>query len=122
MNNIGKAFDKAALGRKLKAARLQARIKQKEIAIRLGVTVSTISDYENGRIRVPGDCLDVYTELCGMTADELLGTGKPTPTGDEEATKVLAVEKRELIDAVNQLTPEDRKTALALLKSLARHG
>lgn len=64
------------LGSKLKEARLQAGLKQEELAIRLGVSRQTVSNWENNRSYPDIASMLKLSALYGLTLDELLKEDK----------------------------------------------
>ena len=58
---------------KIKEARQLAKITQKELALRIGVSAGTLSDYENGNHDPKSDYLSKIADECGVTVDFLLG-------------------------------------------------
>lgn len=116
----------AEIGRRLKKARLDAKLTQKEVADKLGITYQAISNYERGTNRVDTDTLSKLCKIYGIAISDLLST--PAWTGemfdayrsaksDSERERYLKLwgTPAELIDEVNNrrepdpnpLTPED---------------
>lgn len=64
------------IGRKIKEARIAAKLTQKEMAKKLGLSVSTYSNYENEHREPP---LEVIKSICDIVGTDLavliLGTG-----------------------------------------------
>lgn len=58
---------------KIKEARQIAKLTQKELAARIGVSAGTLSDYENGNHDPKSDYLSKIADECGVTVDFLLG-------------------------------------------------
>ena len=58
---------------KIKEARQLAKLTQKELALRIGVSAGTLSDYENGNHDPKSDYLSKIADECGVTVDFLLG-------------------------------------------------
>ncbi len=61
-------------GRRFHAFRLMAKKTQKEVCGFLGVTQSTLSKYESGKLQPPLDILVKMKELYRVPIDVLLGT------------------------------------------------
>jgi transcriptional regulator with XRE-family HTH domain len=106
------------IGEQLKRARKAAKLNQEDIAEKLGLAKNTISDYETGKIRIPGNYLYKYAIACGTTLDELLDTGKKSPESMEAALEMLPGTIREAARIIGQLSQEDQERALQLLKVL----
>ena len=58
---------------RLRAARLDADMEQKELARLLGITQQQYSLYETGRRRLPAEMLATLCRALGVSADYLLG-------------------------------------------------
>ncbi len=58
---------------RLRAARLDADVEQKELARLLGITQQQYSLYETGRRRLPAEMLAPLCRALGVSADYLLG-------------------------------------------------
>jgi transcriptional regulator with XRE-family HTH domain len=72
--------DRAALGRRLRAAREDAGLSQQDVATRLGIYQSTVAFMEKGRRDVSALELVQLAQLFGLSTDELLGvTARPCP-------------------------------------------
>ena len=64
----------AEIGRRLKKARLDAKLTQKEVADKLGITYQAISNYERGTNRVDTDTLSRLCKIYGIAISDLLST------------------------------------------------
>jgi transcriptional regulator with XRE-family HTH domain len=72
--------DRAALGRRLRAAREDAGLSQQDVATRLGIYQSTVAFMEKGRRDVSALELARMARLFGLSTDELLCvTARPCP-------------------------------------------
>ena len=60
---------------RLRAARLDADLEQKDLARLLGITQQQYSLYETGRRRLPAEMLAPLCRALGVSADYLLGIG-----------------------------------------------
>jgi transcriptional regulator with XRE-family HTH domain len=110
------------IGEKLKQARQGAHIKQKDMAQRLGIAPNTLSNYENGRLRISGDYLSKYAIECGITVDKLLGMDRQDQINQDQADISLELHKAvlEANDLFIQLSPEKQQSALDFLKLLSK--
>lgn len=86
----------AQAGQRLALLRKEKGITQIELAERLGVTQSMVSDYENGVMRLHTDLIHQLTAILGVSADDLLGL-KPETQGTVKnrrlARRLQAIEK-----------------------------
>lgn len=60
------------VGKKMKDLRKERGIPQKEMAKKLGLAVSTYSNYENGYREPPLDIIESFCNLLNITLEELL--------------------------------------------------
>jgi transcriptional regulator with XRE-family HTH domain len=62
-----------SLGHRLARLRKERGITQAELAERLKISQTTVSDYERGRLRMHGDVILALARLLNISADDLLG-------------------------------------------------
>ena len=55
----------------LKAARIDARLTQKQVAEALNTTSSRLASWENGKTDIPHRYVNPFCELVGVCADDL---------------------------------------------------
>lgn len=63
----------SALGRRLANLRKAKGLTQKDLAQKLGVTQSVVSDYERAQLRLHGELIIQLVSILKVSADELLG-------------------------------------------------
>nr|WP_308658277.1 helix-turn-helix transcriptional regulator [uncultured Agathobacter sp.] len=61
------------IGKKIKAARTNAGINQRDMAVKLGITNSTYSNYENVYSEPPVEIILKFCEIIGISFEDLLG-------------------------------------------------
>lgn len=61
------------MGERLKRLRLDKKLRQKQLAQRLGVSISTVSSYEMDVRQPPYDILAKYASIFHVSADYLIG-------------------------------------------------
>lgn len=61
------------IGKKIKAARTNAGINQRDMAVKLGITNSTYSNYENVYSEPPVAIILKFCEIIGISFEDLLG-------------------------------------------------
>jgi transcriptional regulator with XRE-family HTH domain len=95
------------IGDRIKLARKAAKLSQADVAARLGITASAISQWENGAVVNvrPANLLALCEAL--QVRAEWLVTGK-------EPMRPTSREDRAILDLLAQLTPEQRRSFLAL--------
>lgn len=86
------------IGRRLKQARLNAGLTQKEIADKLGITYQAISNYERGTNRVDTDTLSKMCSIYGIRISDLLTTPAWTPEMFQEYRSATAARQLQLLD------------------------
>ncbi len=64
------------IGTKIKEVRKRKGIKQKEMAKKLGIPVSTYANYENNHREPSTEILNAITDVLGVSVFELIGKGK----------------------------------------------
>lgn len=73
------------IANRLVRLRKEAGLSQAQMAEKLGISQTVVSDYERGALRLHGELILKLAEILGVSADELLGreTNKPKarPTG-----------------------------------------
>lgn len=106
------------IGEKIKQARVAAKISQKSMANKLGLSVSTYSNYENGYREPP---LEAIKQICDILGTDLsyliLGSGKINSEEHDRngetrqiAEEILAnPEMKTLFNVVRDITPEELK-------------
>jgi len=86
------SFDVLTLGDQIRAARGRARMTQRELADRVGVSTKTVDNWENGR-SVPRNRLAALEEVLGthLNVDGVdeLGPAKGSDPRDEVAERVI---------------------------------
>lgn len=77
------------LGECLKAVRVSRKLKQSEVAERLGIKQSTYSNYERGDRDMNIDLMTKFCEIFGITMNDLLGMEAPQEKPLSESAKRL---------------------------------
>ena len=127
--------------------RLAKGIQQKELAIEIGVTSATVSDWEHGRKNPSGERLRKLAEFFDVEPLVILGSASTDPqqnlfvpedpkvSGKSETDQIIArlleqldnqprtSEARILAKGVDRLAPEQREQALNVFKAVfANHA
>jgi transcriptional regulator with XRE-family HTH domain len=69
-------IDEKTIGRRLKEARVRRGMTQVELAQKLGIDQSLISEYERGVVRVHGALLAGIAQILKTSVDSILGLDK----------------------------------------------
>ena len=102
----------ASLGFKLRSLRINANMKQKDVAEKVGVSPATISDYENDKSVPSTDVLRGYITLFNSDANWLL-------EDHAELTAVLTALNKKDLEMVRQyqtFTEEEKRSIRQLVK------
>jgi len=108
----------------IKELRRKAGIKQKELAIEIGVSIPTVSDWEANKKDPSGERLKKLAEYFGVDELTVLGIGNSAQT--KEDAEIIAMRERLrrdpsyrlLFDAADNAKPEHLRAAAAMLKAL----
>ena len=92
---------------------------QKQIALKLGVSQGTISQWENDISTPPADQIVKLAKILGVSVEELMGQ---EPSVDESWALRERLRRdpdyRMLFDAADRASPEHLRAAAAMLKAL----
>ncbi len=97
------------IGARVKTARKARQISQAELAEKLNISISHMSDIETGKSNFGVDILKRITEALQVSADELLRPDTPA---------VNAIYASELLDLMDGCTPEEKEAILSTVKSM----
>ncbi len=107
------------LGEKLKAARLDKRLTQKEVANILKISHSSISEWENDRHRPDADTIEVLLGLYGLSASDLLGDSTVRSKASIIADMAFDNDALELISKYQRLDPDTKKAIRYLVDKIS---
>lgn len=112
----------------IREARKAAKMTQKELGARIGVSESAISQYESGNRQPDNTALLMMAEELGVSVGYLLGAEtKKAPSGDEALSEYLddlreRPETRALLEASRGMTKEQVEQMAAFAKILRGGG
>lgn len=120
--------------------RIKKGIQAKQLAIEIGVSNATVSDWEHGRKNPTGERLKKLADFFGVDEGFILGYGKSSPdlfipenpaiNGKSETDQIIerllerldsqpkTSEARILAKGVDKLPPEQREKALAVFRAV----
>lgn len=106
-----KLLPSQSFGNRLKEIRKHRGLSQVELAARLGLHQSLISQYERGYLRLHGALLVRLAQALETTPDEILGGGATRPATD------LPLDRRFLrrLKQVEKLSPHQQKILLGTI-------
>lgn len=102
-----------AIGERLAQLRKERGITQKEMAKKLDVTQSMVSDYEHGVFRLHGDLIIKIAKILEVSTDELLGLTKTE--GSKQSIQNKRIYKK-LID-IDKLPKRDQEALLRTINA-----
>ncbi|HCT5600426.1 TPA: helix-turn-helix transcriptional regulator [Klebsiella oxytoca] len=108
----------SSIGERVVSIRKKADLNQRDFAARLGISNGGISQIENGKAMPGGDFLLRIHQEFGVDITWLL-TGVSNHTQVNEV-QPMSPEKKELLDAFDGMTPEQRRAILEVGKGLAQ--
>ncbi|EKT7903999.1 TPA: helix-turn-helix transcriptional regulator [Klebsiella pneumoniae] len=107
-----------SIGERVVSIRKKADLNQRDFAARLGISNGGISQIENGKAMPGGDFLLRIHQEFGVDITWLL-TGVSNHAQVNEV-QPMSPEKKELLDAFDGMTPEQRRAILEVGKGLAQ--
>jgi transcriptional regulator with XRE-family HTH domain len=104
--------DDKAFGRRLQEIRKRRGLSQVDVAQRLGIHQSLISQYERGYLRLHGALLVRLAQALKTTPDEILTVKEISGNGDGPSVDRRFVRRLQRID---RLTPHQKKILLGTI-------
>jgi transcriptional regulator with XRE-family HTH domain len=104
--------DDKAFGRRLQEIRKRRGLSQVELAQRLGIHQSLISQYERGYLRLHGALLVRLAQALKSSPDEILAIKEVGGNGDSQAIDRRFLRRLQRID---RLTPHQKKILLGTI-------
>jgi transcriptional regulator with XRE-family HTH domain len=104
--------DDKIFGTRLQEIRKRRQMSQAEVAQRLGIHPSLVSQYERGYLRLHGALLVRMAAVLKTTPDEILAVKEIRPNDDEHV-----IDRRFLrrLKKVDKLSPHDKKLLLGTI-------
>lgn len=106
------------IAQRLVRLRKEAGLSQAQMAEKLGISQTVVSDYERGALRLHGELILKLSEILSVSADELLGreTNKPKarPSGKvqqlfEEVTALPRRQQDKVVEFVSAFVRQQRQ-------------
>lgn len=102
----------------IRTARLNAGYSQKQVALELGVSAPTVSEWESGKKNPISNNLQKMSDMFGVSVDYLLGRTdikkEPAPKGDEPGDPLDV----QLMELLCRMTPDQKKWLLEKIDTL----
>ena len=102
-------------GARLKRARIEKNVTQKEVQKITGINNKTLSGYEQGVAKPPYKTLVSLSEIYEVSLDYLLGR-------EERPSTKTELFKAELLRECEKLSPAQQKQVLAIIKTFTAQG
>jgi transcriptional regulator with XRE-family HTH domain len=118
---VGEVEDKVSVGDRIRYARRQLGLSQQDLATRVGVTRSTIIQWESGATEPSSKKLGLVAHVVGLRLDELLAD-PPEPTVREKKEPEQTVDApafEQLAQLWLRLSDRDRRVLLRIVEVLA---
>lgn len=106
------------LSKTLKEKRQELNLKQSELAEKAGITLSAISNYEQGLREPKLNVLIKIADIFDMTLDELVGRER-LEGNSQPVVDIHDHEEEELLKEYRQLSTDDKEKIKAIIKTLA---
>ena len=112
-------------GDRLRNLRKSKNMSQDELAIKVGVSKSSISCYEKGTRTPSIETLIDFMSLFGVTSDYLIGSDNLIKTFNDEENEIIVLSKEEIIflnelkknDMISNLILDDPRRLAELIKN-----
>ena len=108
-------MEKETVGKRLARIRIQKGYSQRELASKLGIGHTLISDYERERLRLNDGLIIKLAQALGVSSDIILGLSKEQET---HHTAKLRIMKR--VKQIEQLSEFKKKTVLRMIDGYIR--
>jgi transcriptional regulator with XRE-family HTH domain len=103
--------DDKLFGRRLQEIRKRRKLSQVEVAQRLGIHPSLVSQYERGYLRLHGALLVRLAQALKTTPDEILAVKELPPTQDDQIDRRFVRRLKQ----VDKLSPHQKKILLGTI-------
>lgn len=100
----------------IKELRRKKGIQQKELAIEIGVSQPTVSDWESGRKDPTGERLKKLSDFFGVDELVIMGRGVIDLKNDTSIPKTI--EARLISGSMDKMTKEQREQVVAVVKAM----
>lgn len=100
----------------VKELRKKRNIQQKQLALEIGVSCPTVSEWESGKKDPSGERLKKLADFFGVDELMILGKGVVDLKNTERAP--VTIEARIISGGVDQMPPEQREQALNIMRAV----
>lgn len=103
-------FPDQSLGQRVSFYRKKMGLTQKDLADKIGIERTLITDYECGRLRMYDEMLARFSRALNISADILLGFGK-----EKQSSQIVKVRYMKRIQKIDNLPENKKKVVLQLI-------
>lgn len=107
---------------RIKELRKQQKISQKSLADKLGVSISTVSGYENGQRTPPVETVKKMAAIFHVSVDYLVGATDNADVYPGPDTHLIGEDERRFVKEYRMLKPEDKRLFQQLMDRFPKRG
>jgi transcriptional regulator with XRE-family HTH domain len=109
------------IGKLIKEARLEKGLTQEQLGELVGVQKSAIAKYESGRVvNIKRSTLQKLAKALNLKGSDLVIGVNPKEAAELSARVLIDSNLRELVELYSSLSDDDKKTAMDLVRRLAK--
>ncbi len=109
------------IGKLIKEARLEKGLTQEQLGDLVGVQKSAIAKYESGRVvNIKRSTLQKLAKALNLKGSDLVIGANPKEAAELSARVLIDSNLRELVELYSSLSDDDKKTAMDLVRRLAK--
>ncbi|WP_369691840.1 helix-turn-helix domain-containing protein [Bacillus cereus] len=108
-------------GNRVKTLRMEKKLTQQELADKIGVSKSALSQIENNKTTPSRETVSALSRILEVTTDYLLGLSEYRELDKEEASEVRK-EMDELTNKLEKLSEERQKFLIDMMKAIVEKG
>jgi transcriptional regulator with XRE-family HTH domain len=109
------------IGKLIKEARLEKGLTQEQLGELVGVQKSAIAKYESGRVvNIKRSTLQKLAKALNLKGSDLVIGANPKEAAELSARVLIDSNLRELVELYSSLSDDDKKTAMDLVRRLAK--
>lgn len=109
------------IGKLIKEARLEKGLTQEQLGELVGVQKSAIAKYESGRVvNIKRSTLQKLAKALNLKGSDLVIGANPREAAELSARVLIDSNLRELVELYSSLSDDDKKTAMDLVRRLAK--
>lgn len=107
------------IGENIYRLRVAAELSQSQLAERLGLTRSAISQYESGRIKPRMGTVEKLANVFSVPKTDIIGPAPGTGQPADDAAMALADDEKALVDLYRRCTDQNKHAIMVVAESLS---